>query len=240
MKTIQRTTSILFCLIVFCLSACKKDNTSEPAPSQQERPGHIPGLGEEEGIPEGTEFKLPAGIKLTGPIVGDDYIYDGESCIVDGAGHYVTVSLPLENTTTVPITIEFPAGLIIISLSGDYQHGILLEKVIVTIPAKSGTSDNGGSSNGQCQATLMLSCLNIMKDPANSEAEFILGPVTSSALIKDLLDKLSDKKILYSAYSDKTKFYETESYVQDALWSITDGTGLTEEDLENIDKIPNK
>ena len=224
----------LFLLMLLFLVNCKKE--SEPIRSANDKPGHIPGVGEASGLPEGTQFALPKGIKLIGAIVGEENGPDNGQCVYDGSGFWVNVTMTLRNDSiSSSVTVEFPPGLVITSLSEGFQHGLLLEQVLVTLPPK----ENGGPGQ-PCQVTLMLSCLNASRHPSSAEASYKLGPVTSSALLKDFIYRLSGKKTKYSEYQGSDLFFENQEYVQDALWSITDGDGLTDTDLKHISQLPDK
>lgn len=93
----------------------------------------------------------------------------------------------------------------------------------------------------KCQVTLLLSCLNASKKPSDATATYTLGPVSSSPLIKNFVQRLAGKKIAYSAYprSDPDWSVNSET-IQDALYHITDGDGLTARDIEKINALPNK
>ncbi len=224
----------LFLLILFFLVNCKKE--SEPISSANEKPGHIPGMGEAAGSPIGTQFTLPKGIKLIGDIVGKESGPDNGQCVYDGSGFWVNVTMTLRNDSiSSPVTVEFPPGLIVTSAAEGFQHGLLIERVLVTLPPK----ENGGPGQ-PCKVTLMLSCLNASRHPSSAEASYKLGPITSSSLLKDFIHRLSTKRTKYSEYQGSDLFFENQEYVQDALWSITDGDGLTERDLQHISQLPSK
>jgi hypothetical protein len=111
---------------------------------------------------------------------------------------------------------------------------LLLERVLVTVPPKI----EGGRN---CEVTLMASCLNASREPANRNAHFTLGPITSSPLLKDFIQKLSTKKTLFSSdYQRSADFFPNQEAIQDALWALTDGDGLSERDQERLRNLPNK
>jgi hypothetical protein len=222
-------------LLLLNLTACKKEEDKvQPNQSLAEKPGQIPGCGEMPGPPEGRPFVLPKNVSIKGPIIGVDDGPGQEDCVYDGAGFWVTVKMELQNDSTGPVTVEFPAGLVLTTTTKGFQHGLLLERVLVTLPPKV----EGGRN---CQVTLMASCLNAHLEPANLEANFTLGPITSSPLLKDFIQKLSTKKTLFiSDYQKSDDFFPNQEAIQDALWALTDGDGLSERDLERIRNLPNK
>lgn len=227
---------ILFVLIASTILMQSGCNKNDDAASINEKPGHIPGMGNAGGKPEGEQFKLPAGVSLVGEITGQEDGPYATDCVFDGQGKFVLVKMVLKNDSTGPVTIEFPAGLVITSVSELFQNGLLVEKLVVTLPPK-----QQGAGSPQCNITLMLSCLNAGKNPSESFAVYNFGPVTSSPLLKDFINRLAGKKIRFSQFpSGDTDWAVNEEYIQDALWSLTNGEGLTKEDLEHIRNLPNK
>jgi hypothetical protein len=225
----------LIALAILMQSGCSKNDAA--ADTHNEKPGHIPGMGSQAGVPEGTPFKLPAGVSLVGEITGQDDGPSAADCVYDGQGKYVKVKMTLQHDSIGgPVTVEFPPGLVITSTSELFQGGLLIEKVVVTLPPK-----QPGAGSPQCRVTLLLSCLNHSKNPSESFVVYKFGPITSSPLIRDLISKLARKKIKFSEFPPHDDEWSlNEEYIQDALWSLTDGEGLTKDDLEHISDLPNK
>lgn len=226
---------VLSLLISICfIAACKK----EDAKFEGEKAGQIPGLGNMSGNPEGTQFLLPSGVRLKGDVVGQEDGPSSRDCIFDGQGFFVTVKITLQrdSSSTSPVDVVFPPGLIITSASEGFQHGLLVERVVVTIPPV-----QPGPGGNECQVSLLLFCLNSGKSPSDATAKYKLGPISSSPLIKDFIKKLSGKKINYRDFetTDPT-WFENQERLQEALWSITNGDGLTEQDKENIAALPDR
>jgi hypothetical protein len=244
MQVIKPVIGWLLIMGTIFYSGCKK-NDSDPTNTGGEQPGKIRGFGDVPGEPEGPQFQLPKHVSLVGPIKGVDGLDDptGNECLIDGQGESVMVTMTLEHDSTVgkPIEVEFPAGLVIVSAAESFQHGLLVERVTVTLPPKYPGPGGPGDKNPQCEVRLMLSCLNESKAPSENTETYKFGPVTSSSLVKDLIKRLSTKKIRYKEYMpDEEAWEEAEDVVQHALWSITDGKGLTKRDLEAIASLPNK
>jgi hypothetical protein len=244
MKNVFRYALYFLMLMLVSASqfACKKSKGSDDPGSTgagKEQPGHIPGMGDTPGTPQGEPFKLPAGITLKGEIVGNDDFMSGQDCVVDGQGYAVTVKMKLhrDSAGTGPIEVVFPAGLVIVSASEGFQSGLLVERVVVTIPPVP-----PGSGGSDCQVTLMLFCLNANLKASKPSAKYRLGVVTNSEQIKNFIQKVSGKKISYSAYpaGNKEDYFTNSGFLQVALWDITDGEGLTKENLGNIQGVPNK
>lgn len=216
-------------------TGCKKDKVQEE--KSNEKPGHIPGMGNEPGAPAGEQFKLPKGISIVGEIKGAEYWNSTPNgCGYDGSGKDVIVKIILQRDSIGgPPTVEFPPGLIITSTSEGFQSGLLVERVVVPLPPR-----EPGSGPPKCTVTLFLSCLNKSKNRSEDHAVYKFGPVTSSPLIKDLLKRLAVKKTLLSQYPSKAEWEKTAEVVQDALWSLTEYEGLTQDDLQYIAELPNK
>lgn len=225
---------LLFSLITIHPGCSKNDKPEEKI---NEQPGHIPGLGNENGDPTGELFKLPKGVSLVGQIKGAEYYRSTPGgCAFDGNGGEVVVKITLQRDSIGgPLTVEFPPGLIIVSASEGFQSGLLVESVLVTLPPRS-----PGSGAPQCTATLLLSCLNLFKKPSEDFAFYKFGPVTNSPLIKDLFKRLARKKIMYSEYTNKEDWKEAAETVQDAIWGLTDDDGLSDNMLRYISELPNK
>lgn len=224
-------------LIVMSLMACQKDEDTLN-PDIEEKAGHIPGFGEEPGEPRGQKLVLPKGITITS-IVGDENGIEGDECVFDGAGPYIMVSLTIENDSIGPgpTTVIFPPGLVIVTAVEGFQNGLLVERVVVTVPP---IEEGGGGDKGKCKVKLMLYCLNSARKHSDSSAKYKIGPVSDSALIKDFLQKLSGKKLLYSEYEEDEDFWLHSEKIQTALWRITDGEGLRASELEYISNLPSR
>ena len=236
MRTIKSLCWLIMLAVVLGMQpGCKKDKAQEE--ENNEKPGHIPGMGNEPGVPAGEQFKLPKGVSLAGELTGVEY-WDSSpnGCGYDGSGTEVLVRMTLQRDSIGgPLTVEFPPGLIITSASEYFQGGLLVERVLVPLPPR-----QPGAGPPRCTVTLLLNCLNQSLNPSEDGNSYKFGPVTSSPLIKDLLKKLAGKKTLLSQYPSRTAWEKTTKVVQDALWSLTEYKGLTSEDLRYIAELPDK
>ncbi|MFP2932649.1 hypothetical protein ACLESO_47380 [Pyxidicoccus sp. 3LG] len=195
-----------------------------------------PGLGEDEGEPQGTPLSLPNGVSISGDILGADELRGeckgGET--PHGSGPAVKVCVPFRNDTLGSVQVELPPGLIVVSISeGRYQHGLLVERVVVTIPptrqGPGGLPDGGpGPDPDATQVLLHLYCLNEERNPSETGNPYEMGPVTSDSALRELLQLLSGKRI---------DSEDDVDVVQDALYSITEHNGLTREDREAISDL---
>jgi hypothetical protein len=235
-KMFPHLLGVLLLSAVVSYSSCKKEDQGS-SPNFDEKPGQIPGMGSDTRAPEGTLFTLPPGVSLVGSITGQDDGPTDADCLYDGQGTNVKVKMVLQNDSIgAPATIEFPPGLVITSAAEGFQNGLLIERLVVTLPPR-----QPGAESPKCKVTLMLSCLNAKEKPSTDSVEYHFGPVTSSPLIKDFISKLSRKEILYSKFPESDPDWNlNQEFIQDALWNLTDGKGLTSTDLQHIQDLPNK
>ena len=255
---------LMAAMICVTLNSCSDED--EPTPVVDYPAGEIPGLGEADGELTGTPFSLPDGVELTGEITGqgDQYDYwDYSSYSVStyqyalkngsietrsfkplsrttperhyyGSGKgYVDLLIPMSNTRNEPVTITFPAALILENVGGDSQNGILLKKVMVTSPA-----------NTEYHLNLSFYCGNAHRSSAGSSDVYTLGVVSDAAPLLDLCERVKNKKINIeefdpTSYDDYSIYTSQKSRLQSIVWEVTDYDGLTEEDIEYLNSLPN-
>ncbi|AKQ65332.1 putative lipoprotein [Myxococcus hansupus] len=227
--------------------ACTGDDDdgggNRPPPSNEFDAGvneFRPGLGEDDGEPVGTPFNLPTGISYAGTLRGaSEFTGECENAGTEsqGSGAYVRVCVPLRNDTGGPVEVTFPPGIVVVSTSeGRNQNGLLIERSIITVPPTPpgpGGRDDAGTPDGGVEENafivpLYMYCLNEERDPSNPYITYEVGPITSDAALQELLRLLDGKRI---------DTPEKVSVVQDALYSITEGRGLTTPDREAINRL---
>ncbi|MDR0429979.1 MAG: hypothetical protein LBH58_05825 [Tannerellaceae bacterium] len=153
-----------------------------------------------------------------------------------GSGRYVTIFIPLRNTTSRPATITFPAGLIAKSVSGLCQNGVLLKKTSVSVPA-----------GGIYGVLLLMYCGNAHRDPSYSSEEYVFAVVSNSSLIMDLCNRVANKRINNEeypvdeyGYADSDQYSSYRNTLQSILWDLTDyGDALSEEQIARIEQMKN-
>ncbi|WP_165022374.1 hypothetical protein [Dysgonomonas sp. ZJ279] len=247
--------TLLLCLALSFTFCSSDDDNDNPIDNNVvvDTPGLISGLGDKEGELTGTPFVLPTGITLDGVITGSrshyykslaskesklssqlvsDFITkaSAEVDVVMGSGYYVSLYIPLKNTTAQDIEVTFPAGTIIVSNSGDYQNGVLLKKVSVKVPA----------GNKTLGFVLLMYCGNNSKSSSSSSETYKWGVVSNSSLIVDLCNRLADKKINYEEFEKGEEAYNDQCVeLQSILWSLTDyGDALNTNQIQWIDALP--
>jgi len=153
-----------------------------------------------------------------------------------GSGYgFVDLLITLSNTSSSSITVTFPAGTILISASGECQNGILLQTVIITIPA-----------NSDYVICLGLYCGNLTKHAASNEDVYKFGVISDAQPLIDLCNLLKNKKIDISSFSpasndDYNAYCDIVGELQNFVWMITDiGMALSDDNISYINSLPNK
>ncbi|MFL5347535.1 MAG: hypothetical protein ACJ8AT_22340 [Hyalangium sp.] len=209
--------SALLALMACSSGGAGKDDGGDPSQTQSR-----PGMGPSKEKPVGTAYTLPTGVELQKPIKGDDPFcipVDQKEKDKKGSGGLVRVCLNFRNTSQQPITVVFPPGLVFISDSDASQNGMLLQSASIEVPA----------GRTQLFVPLYLYCLNKSRDPtAGGQDTYSMGPVTQDASVLELTGLLQSKTL---------PLVESNNTVQEAVWHITDGSGLTASDREAINKL---
>lgn len=154
-----------------------------------------------------------------------------------GSGTWVSIFMPLKNTTSSTITVTFPAGLIAKSVSGECQNGVLLKKASVPIP-----------KNSIYGVLLLMYCGNAHRSASYSTEEYVFTVVSNSSLIMDLCNRLKNKRmnneeypIGLDGYSYDTQYLSYKSKLQSILWDLTDyGEALSQESIAFIEQMENR
>ncbi|MDR1746428.1 MAG: hypothetical protein LBR49_04070 [Tannerella sp.] len=243
------------------------DDPTQEEYTGDESPGDIPGFGENGQDLRGKTFILPDGITFDGYVMGYeegadyDFATTGKNKldilnarlntenqgietrasvkadITVGSGGLVTVLIKLKNSKSSKVDVEFPAGLIFESASGDYQNGILLKKCKVTVPA---------SSSGYF-VVLHLYCGNLSRHASDGSARYNAPIITDSELILYLCGLVKNKKInieegsgLLEQITYAITYYTQVLKIQTIVWKVTDnGEMPNEEDLKYLRDLPN-
>ncbi|WP_292035642.1 MULTISPECIES: hypothetical protein [unclassified Brevundimonas] len=169
----------------------------------------------------GAEFAWPAGIVVQEPIDA----FDEDRCGAEedrplkatGASGNVRLCLSLINTTSRPIQVRLPAGLIFVSLDTESQNGLLLQIETFEVPP----------GDMPYFVDVGLQCLNAGRSPGFIGDRYRPGPVTEDPALLDFVALIQDKALTL----------ENAAVVQDTLWRITDGEGLTAADRRELARL---
>ena len=173
------------------------------------------GMGSSNAPPTGATYTWSRDVQVDQPIKGDD-----PSCVPDdqhgtphvGHGGLVRVCLGFRNTAVVPLTVTLTPGLIFVSDDIGTQNGVVLTKIDIVVPASTTTT---------WYVPVYLFCLNLGRHPTlDAQDTYQTGPVTDDAAVLELLALLKDKQVPLAF----------DFTLQQILWDITDGTGLTQDD----------
>lgn len=151
-----------------------------------------------------------------------------------GSGEgYVDLVVKLKNDGSSAQTVTFPAALIVKSVSGASQHGVLIKKATVSIPA-----------GGQCNVVLTMYCGNLFRDSVHGGEAYEWGVVSDSPALKELCDLVKNKKINIEEFTpgntnDYLTYIGQASELQSIVWNVTDWSGLDDDDREYIASLPN-
>jgi hypothetical protein len=228
-----RRTRFVGLMATLVLAACSGCSDKAEGPddddddNQNGGEDYRPGLGASDKRPEGLPFALPAGLELVEPIPGINR-FQWEDCRDDdeteppkenGSGDSVQLCLNFRNNTGAPITVEFPPGIIFESETTDTQHGLLVQRASIVVPAKPVS-----------HKLLYLYCLNSSRAQSGPDSRFRKGPVTQYADFKEFFGLLENKQI-------PTKL-TTE--IQTAVYHLASDKGLSDSDRAYINSLPNK
>lgn len=194
-----------------------------------------PGFGKDERAPTGTPFVLPPGLEIAGPIVGAD---DDGNCPKPrtdtvGTGLWVRVCVPVKNRTGGPVTVIFPPGLVIVSASEGFQHGLLVERQVLTVPPiMPGPGRLKDKDEDVIYIPIHTYCLNDGKEGSTPGKPYKLGPVSQHPAMAEFYRIMEGK--------DARDHGERVEVVQQALWDLIAAGGMNDqirEDLASIDRI---
>lgn len=236
----MKTKSIFFNIFILALAlisfnACKKDDSSsnnKPPVVIEQTPGYHPqGLGSNPGQPYGISYTLPNDIRLIGAITSSPQkgiVNDKVAQLSDftnftpkadyvsyGSGTYVNLYVKLLNTSFQTKTLIIPAGLIFSCEDTSTQGGVIIQPDTIVIP---------GEDTVFC--CLKSYCTNLHKSPPSNQ----VYKITVTTLHYDLW------LVAYILKNKQT--IQDSGTIQSIIWSITDGTGLSETDKNYLLSLP--
>ena len=221
--------------ILFLVSCGKKDLIDNGVGSG---PLNEPGFGSSNAPFAGSSWQLPAGVTLKEKIHYFGYCDDDENGsrkdsigVRNGWLSYFAVCITFENHTGEPIEIKLPPVILIESVDIVYQNGMIITDLeTFEVPA-----------NGAVTVFSPVFCLNGAReaplevtDEDGNLIQFKLGPSQIPAALQEIVDILKTKHIDYASITkadgsvDSDRLYALK-IIQDAIWEVTDGEGLTDE-----------
>ncbi|MBS2099100.1 hypothetical protein [Carboxylicivirga linearis] len=245
----RKILSVFAVLAIVVFTACEKE--------QIEEPGNIPGMGDNESALSVDAFDLPEGIELVGSMTG---VVETTAIAVDkndlslkttftneavqssdnfgSGGQFVKLKCHLRNTTNQRRTVFFPRGLICKVNLEDYQSGVLLQWAWVSV-----------APNASREFVLHLYCINKGKHGSDATSKYSILGITNSNVMWKLINRIGWKMVNWEHYYNGTStaavlkqnsltYEEVTEGLQDAVWSMTNGDGLSESQIEFIESIP--
>jgi len=220
---------ILSAVVLFSFTSCTKDKVQD----EVEEPVlySLNGLGNNSGEPTGEEFELPTFVKIIGEIRGGEM--PGAKTNIDksipapqlkdgiftayGTGTYVHVYMGFLNTLGADIVLNIPGGLMFQDNTRYTQHGVILQDAHIPIGA-----------NDTVYVKLEAYCLNKeITGGGNYNTIYEMGPVTNYPDLVQIIDILKTKQLpIGNEYS-----------IQTIIWNVTDGTGITEADIDYLNSL---
>ncbi|SEL52948.1 hypothetical protein [Parapedobacter koreensis] len=251
-----------YMMVLLLLAGCGKGGVSGlPDPLEEGNDWDIvipsskdePGIGNTDGVPAGAPWQLPEGIEV---VARPDKPFDPDLALLHGSLNTFYTDVNFINRLNVAVTVEVPGGLIcLFKQEGRTQHGILTSTVRIQVPP---TYADVGTLADTTTVYLGLGCLNhSMAFPWEENQQwdtqdYPIGKdmyepsvVNTDPNIGKLLDLLKDYPKLrltqhYNPWDALEPDYETPEWqviyglIQNALWAITDGPGLTRKDYREL------
>lgn len=188
-----------------------------------------PGFGQSTEWPLGTSFSWPAGLVLLGRPAYDGCVEDPRTEAHLGNGDAVVLCLNLVNTTSQPIRLEFPPGMLWVSDQAKAQSGFTVSTIAVLVPP------------GQHLYVLHSHCANLGRGGSGPEYTYDPRPVqTQHPQMQELLRLLATKKINFEDYGG-TYYTPARNHgvpVQRAVHRIAEGETIEPELMRELEALP--
>jgi len=192
-----------------------------PGATHPQRRSAGPGLGLSTAAPEGDPFTLPAGVTLENPILAyspDDPIECEEKYPEPEArnGSAVALCLAFRNSTSAPIDVTLPPGLLFVSTSDKVQSGFLVQRLTIEVPP-----------GVRYVSPLLLHCANIDRNTSTQRDEYTLGPIVQYKAFQEF----------YALLEGKDVSGDEVALVQLAINHLAEGEGLSASDREALESM---
>ncbi|MGB6092477.1 MAG: thioester domain-containing protein [Moheibacter sp.] len=230
MKHLSNTLGIMLLAVSLSFVACSKDDDDSDIGNEtgSYQPGNIPGMGEAGGELTGTAFMLTDKIEINGGIKGQLFLPedDDEYCQIKGSGSFVLLSLEFVNHLGKDTLLVFPAGLTFRADNIEDQNGILVQETKISL------------AEGQtCKTFIPTYCINQEKHGSTQNSSYSFGPITNASPMQELIQLVKNKRINYEDFVHEEDYYDGVYVLQNAIWSITDRDGLTQENRNEIQSL---
>lgn len=249
-------------IVLWLLAGCgKEEGTDVPDPLEEGNDWDIvilsskdqPGFGNTDGVPAGVSWQLPEGIEV---VARPDKPFNPDLGLLHGSMNTFYADVNFINNLDVTVMVEIPGALIcLFKHEGRTQNGILTSTVRIQVPP---TYADVNTPADTTTVYLGLGCLNhFMAFPWEENQQwdtrdYPIGKnmyepsvVTNDPNVRKLLELVEDYPKLrltrhYNPWDALEPDYETPDWqaiygmIQNALWEITDGPGLTRKDYREL------
>lgn len=159
--------------------------------------------------PSGTQWYLSSTVRMVS-LTGAKTGYNPTGLFgLDFAGQSLTADTASDT---------MPPGLILRSLSSSVQHMIIAKGQPIVVPAGHDTL-----------ITIGTFCCNELRAAPSDSDSFAIGPITDNTELQEIVSITKSKQI--DASDVQT--------VQNAIYSVTDGDGLTQVMIDSLNQLPN-
>jgi hypothetical protein len=243
MKKYVQNLAVLLLALTLVFGACKKAEVQDdpPPPVNNEDPiNYNAGLGNNPGYPVGMTYTLPNNIQIIGDIRGgvegrtsdiNKTEYKGpfpiaqntRNWVTYGSGTFVNLYMLLYNSSTAPVNVAFPGGLIFCDTQDNghepqFQRGLVLQTVNISVPAQD-----------TAWVHLPCYCLNASLGVPGFNTVYYIGPISTNPQLNQLVLLMAPKQYPLG----------NESQMQGIVWNITDhGQTLTPAEIQFINSLP--
>ncbi|WP_315822462.1 hypothetical protein [Paraflavitalea speifideaquila] len=222
--------------------------------------GKEPGLGQNEGIPEGTPFKLPRGMRF---VQRPNKAFDPNPKLLLGNANtfYADVNIEINRDSVqvgAPTFITFEPALVMLSAaSSRYQNGMFMDRIRITIPP---TGIGPGGLRDTITVYIGLVCLNKslampweeniqdtddVKDYPIGKGKYMPAVITNHKGLQQLaallaqypklkLTKHWNPQQMYQDGYEEAPWNKIYSRIQEMVWKVTDGPGITKGELASF------
>jgi hypothetical protein len=159
-------------------------------------------------IGEGVVMCAPGPFEVRGEIRGcaGEPGCDVPSAMLGSGLLLVAVAVEIGNSGNQPVAVTIPSGFVFVSVSGEFQDGLLLDSLTVQVPAA-----------GSVRLALSLYCLQGSRHAATTSAIYRADAVTTNPGLLAIVNLPRPRPVANAS--------NTAYVTQEALWEVTDGTG---------------
>lgn len=224
--------------------------------------GSEPGIGDNDGLPAGTEIQLPAGVRFV-QRPGKAFDPDLKNLYGNANTFYADVNMEIDRAkvkTGAPVQMTFEPGLVMLNTAPSrIQNGMLMDRVRVNMPP---TGIGAGGLKDTVTVYLGLVCLNEgfglpweenvngpvdIRDYPIGMGMYMPYKITSHKGLLMLANLLAEypKLRLTRHYNPQLQFQDDYvepewkkiyGSIQEMVWKVTNGPGITKGELDKFKK----